>query len=141
MTSMTGHCLCGAVRFTAEDVDTSFHTCHCGMCRRWAGGPMFAATVGNVQFDGEENINVFDSSDWGQRGFCRRCGSKLFYRLKATGAHYLAVGTFDDADAFRLAGEIYVDHQPAGYRFAGDLHRMTEEQVLAQFMSPGTEPG
>ena len=36
MAEMTGKCLCSAVSFTADDVETDFETCHCGMCRRWA---------------------------------------------------------------------------------------------------------
>ncbi|WP_282100132.1 GFA family protein [Thauera aromatica] len=36
------------------------------------------------------------------RGFCRKCGSHLFYRLKK-GPHYvLAVGLFDDIKRWAL---------------------------------------
>lgn len=127
----TGHCLCGAVSFTAEDVETDIHTCHCSMCRRWAGGPGFAAGVGSVQFSGEELITRYDSSTWAERGFCSRCGSNLFYRLKDADHYILQMGTFDDQSPFKVSGEIYIDEKPAGYDLAGDHPRMTGEEFMA----------
>ncbi len=133
MTASTGGCLCGAVRFSAETVETHHHACHCGMCRRWSGGPLFAASTQAVSFEGSENIARYRSSDWAERGFCKTCGSNLFYYLKPADKYLMCVGTFDDPSAFRLIGEIYIDHKPAGYDFAGDLPKMTEAEVIAEF--------
>lgn len=132
----TGRCLCGAVQFSAEQVETHFHACHCGMCRRWSGGPLFAALASGVTFSGEEPA-TYASSEWAERGFCRRCGTNLFYRFKDGGQCVLCVGAFDDPTPFKLVGEIYVDHQPPGYRFAGELERRTEAEVVAKYMSGG----
>jgi len=139
MSSRNGKCLCGAVSVTAETVETHFHACHCSMCRRWAGGPVFVAPGEGVSFGGEENVAVYDSSKVAERGFCKSCGSNLFYRLKETGQYYLSVGIFDDPSSFVLKGEIYIDHKPDGYAFEGPHPRLTEEEFLAQFASP--EPG
>lgn len=133
MASSTGGCLCGQVRFTAEDVEYDYHVCHCGMCRRWASAPLFAAAVGKVEFESRDQMGIYDSSKWAERGFCKHCGSNLFYRLKSTGDHIMCVGAFDDPTPFKLVGEIYVDHQPEGYRFAGELTRMTEAETIAEF--------
>lgn len=127
----TGHCLCGAVTFDAADVQTEIHACHCGMCRRWSGGPAFAAGVGKVTFAGEENLSRFDSSEWAERGFCKRCGTNMFYRLKEADQYVLWVGTFDDQSPFTFAGEIYIDEKPPVYDFAGDHPRLTGEEFLA----------
>jgi hypothetical protein len=131
MASSTGQCLCGAVRFKAENAERHHHACHCGMCRRWSGGPVFAAPVASVSFQGEVHIGRFDSSEWAQRGFCRQCGSHLFYYLKHAKQYSICVGAFDEAAAFRLEREIFVDHKPPGYAFAGQLEKLTEEQVFA----------
>jgi hypothetical protein len=45
----------------------------------------------------------------------------------------MSVGAFDDAARFKLVGEIYIDHKPPGYDFAGDLPKQTEAEVLAKF--------
>jgi len=127
----SGRCLCGAVTFTARGVDGDIHSCHCGMCRRWTGGPAFAASVEGIAFAGDEHIARYDSSEWAERGFCKRCGTNLFYRLKDADHYVVWMGTFDDPTLFRLAGEIFVDDKPAGYDLAGDHPRLTGEQFLA----------
>lgn len=130
----TGKCLCGAVSFEAQDVETDIHSCHCSMCRKWNGSPAMAAEVGAVTFSGEENITRYDSSAWAERGFCAKCGTNLFYRLKGMDRYIMWVGAFDDAEAFKLVGEIYVDEKPSGYDFAGDHPRMTAEEFMASRM-------
>jgi hypothetical protein len=102
------------------------------MCRRWAGAPLFAAAAEGVQFDGADSLRTYSSSAWADRGFCASCGSSLFYRLKPTNQYLISVGCFDDATQFTLVREIFVDHQPAGYAFAGNLPRLTEAEVFAE---------
>jgi hypothetical protein len=127
----TGRCLCGAVTFTAHDVDLGMHVCHCSMCRMWAGGPTFSVACSRVEFRGEEHVTRFASSEWAERGFCDRCGSNLFYRLVQRDQYILQMGSFDDQAAFRVASEIYVDDKPVGYDLAGTHPRMTGEAFLA----------
>ncbi len=129
--SATGKCLCGAVTFTAEEVEKHVHACHCSMCRSWTGGPMQAARCDGVSFDGAEHIKTFQSSEWAERGFCSVCGSSLFYRMPETGMTMMALGAFDEQDQFDLAGEIFVDEKPAGYNFAGDHERLTAAEFMA----------
>ena len=43
---------------------------------------MLAMGTAAVDFTGASNIARYDSSEWAQRGFCRNCGSNLFYQLK-----------------------------------------------------------
>jgi hypothetical protein len=138
MPSGSGQCLCGAVRFTAKNVETHYHACHCGMCRRWAGGPVFSTIVSDVTFEGAENILRYDSSEWAERASCRRCGSNLFYYLKPAKQYMICVGAFDEPKNFVLAGEIFIDHKPDGYDFAGNLPQQTEAEVLAAF-APDTK--
>lgn len=127
----TGKCLCGKVTFTAENVDTHVHACHCSMCRHWSGGPLLAAQAGSVTFQGGEAIRRYDSSPWAERGFCAECGSSLFYRLKEADTYILCTGAFDDQSVFELAGEIYIDEKPPGYAFAGEHPRQTGEEFMA----------
>lgn len=133
-----GSCLCGAVKFTAEEVETHYHACHCGMCRRWSGGPFFAAHTGAVVFDDSESLARYPSSPWADRGFCNACGTTLFYFLKPTQTYMMSVGTFDDQTRFRLVREIFVDLKPEGYAFAGDHPRWTEAETLARLAPPET---
>ena len=136
MTSGTGKCLYGAVSFSAEGVDTHYHACHCGMCRRWSSGPLFAATTERVAFQGADSIATYESSEWAARGFCKRCGTSLFYHLKPTGQYMMSIGAFDDPTPFKLEGELFIDQKPAGYALVGDHERLTEAEVFAKYVKP-----
>jgi hypothetical protein len=130
---MNGRCVCGAVTFTAQRVETSHHVCHCGTCRRWSGGSgFFAAPSEGVSFASEAQLGRYDSSDWAQRGFCKRCGTTLFYFLKPSAAYLMSVGVFEDQSSFRLTREIFIDRKPDGYAFAGDHERWTEAETFAR---------
>ena len=126
-----GKCLCGEVRFEAEEVDAHIHSCHCSMCRNWSGVPLLAAAAKSVKFEGESSITRYDSSEWAERGFCSKCGSNLFYRLKEPDHYILCMGAFEDESAFELVGEIYVDEKPPGYNFAGEHPRQTGAEFMA----------
>ncbi len=135
MTSGKGRCLCGAVRITAQSVETRHHACHCRMCRRLVGGPYFAASAQGVSFEGGENITVYQSSEWAERGFCKVCGSNLFYHLKEPDLYSIAVGIFNKPTQFVLSGEYFIDNKPDGYDFTGDHPRQTEAEIMAEFTS------
>lgn len=74
---------------------------------------------------------VYDSSDWAERASCARCGSALFYRLKPTDEHFMALGAFDDQAGWEMAKEIFVDRRPGHYAFANRTTEMTEAEVIA----------
>lgn len=133
MTTRTGQCLCGAVRYEAEDVENKVGVCHCIMCQRWAGGPFVTTTADKVTFQGEKNLTRYQSSDWAERGFCRVCGSNLFYRVLKLDSHEMCIGSFDDKHGITMTGEIFIDRKPDAYAFAGDHARLTEAETLAKF--------
>jgi hypothetical protein len=136
---MRGGCLCGAVRFEAEPAEPHSDACHCEMCRRWVGGPFISVPVAReaLSWQGEDAIEVYRSSDWAERAFCRRCGSALYYHATVEGPQermfFLALGLFDEPDGLPLASEIYIDSKPAAYAFAGERKRMTKAEVEAMF--------
>jgi hypothetical protein len=133
MTSITGKCLCGAVRYSAATAENHHHACHCSMCRRWSGGPVLASSVSELKLEGEEHVTRYSSSPWAQRGFCRQCGSHLFYYLVPFEMYMMCVGTFDDTTPFVLASEIFIDEKPAGYAFAGEHPRLTGAEAVARY--------
>ncbi len=132
----TGTCLCGEVKISAKSMNTHVGACHCGMCRKWSGGPAMVFDCGaNVSFSGEEHIKVYNSSDWAERGFCNRCGSHLFYRLKENNQHFMPVGLFDQLDGIVFDHQVFIDAKPEYYDFANQTTNMTGEEVFAQFSS------
>ena len=137
MSTAGGQCLCGAVRFTVDSVNPEFYACHCNMCLRWCGGPFLSVTAAGLKFEETEQLMVFDSSDWAERGFCRVCGTNIFYHVKETDGYDVNTGTFDDASSFKMIGEIFVDQKPATYEFVGDHPRLTGAEAIERFSFSG----
>src|SRR5690554_1899348 len=128
---MKAKCLCGAVEVTAP-VQNEVGLCHCSICRRWSGGPMFAVHCGpDVTFSGETLVK-FQSSDWAERGFCATCGTHLFYHLLPNNEYILPAGLFQD-QPFTLSNEIFIDEKPAYYEFKNETEKLTGQQVFDMF--------
>jgi hypothetical protein len=135
MSVRSGQCLCGAVRFEAEEVETEFSACHCDMCQQWSSGPFFSTTAGKVRFTGEEHLTRFQSSAWAERGFCNNCGSNLFFRILKLPDYEMCIGAFDDRSGLVMTGEIFIDRKPDGYALAGKHPRLTEKEALEKYSS------
>lgn len=133
----TGRCLCGAVNLTIRTIDYNLGACHCDMCRRWGGGPFLAIDCGtDVQIDGGENVTVFSSSTWAERGFCSRCGTHLFYRLKESQQYVVPIGLLNDDPQVHFKGQIFIDEKPEYYSFANETENMTGAEVFAKYGAP-----
>ena len=129
--NQTGSCLCIAVRFTANTSNTKVGACHCGMCRKWGGGPYMEVNCGkDISFEGEDAISVYNSSDWAERGFCKQCGSHLFYRLKESQEHMVAVGLFDNQEHFVFESQVFIDKKPSFYSFSNKTKDMTGAELF-----------
>ncbi len=133
-TEHKGRCLCGAVSISATTRGHDVGACHCTMCRRWGGGPLFAIECGSgVQFDGAEHISTYQSSEWAERGFCGQCGTHLYYRLQLDGHYAIPVGLFDDDDRWNFTEQIFIDQKPAFYSFGEQTKQLTGEEVFAAY--------
>ena len=134
--TISGHCLCGAVSFKAEAAGHDVAVCHCGMCRRSAGGPMmFIDTEGTPVFEGADKIAIYQSSEWGERGFCSVCGSNLFWKAAGKDQYTFSAGALDDQSQLHLATEIYIEDKPAFYDFANDTLKQTGAEATAAFVA------
>jgi hypothetical protein len=100
---------------------------------------MFEDSCGtDVSFKGEENISVFNSSAWAERGFCNNCGSHLFYRLKESKQYHMPVGLFDEQKRLVFDHQVFIDEKPAFYAFANETSEMTGAEVFAKY-APSSE--
>lgn len=103
MTSYTGGCQCGAVRYAFEGPAAHVSVCHCRMCQKAVGGPFIVlVSVPIAAFRWTKAPPAsFRSSSTFAREFCPACGTPLTYR-KLAGEKYanLTVGSLDDPTAF-----------------------------------------
>ncbi len=132
---ITGQCLCGAVAFTGTPCpDNGISVCHCGQCRRWGSGPfMSIGFADGVTLTKSEGLVWYVSSDHGERGFCRHCGSALFWREARVERDWdVSVGTLAEGHGQRIVEHIWIDDKPEFYDFADDAPRKTAAQCLAE---------
>lgn len=132
--ALSGACLCGAVSITIAPKERHFDACHCTMCRRWGGSPAMTINATHaMNILNEDAIGVYQSSDWAERGFCKTCGTHLFWRLRDQSFCTVPAGLFGGLEDFDFTLEIYVDEKPSNYSFAGNRKMMTRSEVEALF--------
>ena len=91
-----GSCLCQAVQFSFTDAPRFVADCVCESCRR-AHGATAVCWVGvlNAQFSldaGADSLKWYASSAESERGFCKTCGTRMFFRsTKWPGEIHMAV--------------------------------------------------
>ncbi|MFW1676926.1 GFA family protein [Pontibacter sp. JAM-7] len=129
----SGNCLCGAVTVEAASMSTDIASCHCNICRKWGGGPLMAVDCATeVTIKGQDSIKVFATSDWAERGFCAKCGTHLFFRLKESGQYIIPVGLFDQQAPLHFGLQIFVDEKPDYYAFGNPTSNLTGAEFFAQ---------
>ncbi|BDA84444.1 aldehyde-activating protein [Aureimonas sp. SA4125] len=136
--SLSGGCLCGSVRFTATVAAHEFAACHCSICRRWSGGVFLAVDCASLTIENDEGLGIYRSSDYGERGFCKTCGSNLIWRMQDGSAAVVSFQALDEPSGFTFASEIFVDEKPDVYAFANPTKKMTGAEFIAAFAGEGT---
>jgi hypothetical protein len=113
-----GSCLCGGVRYRAQHPVRSASHCYCTMCQKQhgaaAGSYANVASAGFVIEAGAELVTEYASSDHGRRGFCRVCGSTLFWRSTSTPQRIaVTLGTLEPAYVGPVEHELHTDTKPS----------------------------
>lgn len=130
----SGTCLCGAVKIAARNMSTEAGACHCTTCRKWGGGPFMALDCGSdVTFTGEKYIASFASSQWAERGFCKQCGTHLFYKMTESKQYFMPVGLFDEEATLVFDHQVFIDEKPAYYSFSNKTSDLTGPELFAKF--------
>ncbi|MBG88526.1 MAG: aldehyde-activating protein [Verrucomicrobiales bacterium] len=128
--SIQGICLCGKVKVELDHEPETFTICHCDSCRRFSGGVAMSFHRGaDLEFDPEQvGRFTLEDSPWSERGFCKTCGTNLFYRLKKSNDYFLYLGLFGDQIHPRFDSQEYIDHKPDFYHFAEETKTTTEAE-------------
>lgn len=108
-----GSCLCGDVQYELDGPFEVMSHCQCSMCRRHHGAAFATfVTVPLASFrwiGGESALSTYQSSAYGKRTFCSKCGSVMPTVEPDTGIVFCPAGNLD--------GEHGIQAQ--GHRFAG----------------------
>ena len=123
MAEKTGGCLCGGVRYRVAGPLRPIIYCHCGQCRRTSGHFVAATSAATdaLEIVAGESLAWFASSEYASRGFCRICGSSLFWRPNGRNDISIMAGSLDDSDGLEPAEHIYVGDKGEYYELTDGL--------------------
>ena len=107
--TLTGGCLCGAVRFTVTGPVEPPFACHCRDCQRQSGNYWAAITVPRAQVEITGEAGWISISPLARRGFCPRCGGYLFWEPVDGASIDIGFGNLDDPGGMRLAAHLWCD--------------------------------
>lgn len=126
--TLTGRCLCGAIRYEVRGTPRRMVYCHCEHCRR-ASGSSFATNVLVDPDDlsvvaGAEHIGTYESRPGKLRHFCTVCGSPLYNRMAdGSGLVPVRAGTLDGDPGIRPSRHIWYRSRAPWVRVADGLPR------------------
>ncbi len=125
--AQSGGCLCGAVRFTVDGPLREVVFCHCSQCRRQTG--LYYASTNAARADitiaGEAEISWYASSEHGRRGFCRHCGSALFWCYAGEEEMSIQAGAFDQPSGLTPGYHIFTESKADFYTIGDGLEQFS----------------
>ena len=123
---LSGGCLCGAARFTLPAPMGPVTACHCSQCRKLSGhySASFDVAESHVDWAGKDTVSEYATPGSGQRGFCSRCGSSLYFRA-ADGAFSAEAGVIASPTGGRLAEHIFTAYRGDYYDLDDGLPQRT----------------
>lgn len=133
---LTGHCLCGTVRYEIRGEPVAMMYCHCEECRRATGSSLntsvFVRTDDFHVVAGEAAVSFHETSPDNRRHYCNRCGSPLFkHFVEPAGLLTVRAGTLDGDPGVRPRGHIWVSEKAPWFEISDGLPQF-ERGVEAQ---------
>ena len=121
--TLTGSCLCGAVRYAITGPVRDVVICHCAMCRKTHGhvGAYTQAPRTALSLNESRGLEWYRSSPSARRGFCGECGGTLFWERDGADVISIAAGTLDPPTGLKTVQQIYVRHAGDYYAIPDDI--------------------
>lgn len=137
MTTVSGGCQCGAVRFTVEGELGEASICHCRMCQKATGGlfgPYVGAPYDSVRWT-RGAPSHFQSSNKVRRGFCAQCGTPLTFEYGDRSIS-LAIGALDKPHEVTLTEQLASPERLADFEALANLpEHPTDEPRAAAYLA------
>ena len=121
VTSATGGCACGAVRYRVEGPLRDIVACHCESCRRQSGHYVAATSCLREHITITGDVSWWAANEGHKRGFCAICGSLLFWDADGNAGLSIFAGSLDTPTGLKLIGHIYASEKADYYEITDNL--------------------
>lgn len=142
---LTGHCLCGQVRYEIEAKIGPITYCHCTQCRR-ANGTAFTANAPvrpkNFRIvSGAALITEYESSPSKFRAFCSKCGSPVYSRRTTEpDTVRIRLGTLDGDPGKRAVAHGWVGSKAPWFEITDQLPQFEDGNITADELKRRSSP-
>ena len=125
--TITGGCVCGAVRYQVNGPLRPVIACHCEQCRRFSGHFVAATATRKQHFQWlqDSGLKWYSYLSGYRQGFCAVCGSSLFFEDENGERISIAAGSLDEPQGLVIAAHIFAAEQ-------GDYYALCEDVPVSQ---------
>ena len=108
--SLKASCLCGGIQLRTQGYHRDVQNCHCMQCMKTHGHYAAYTNVQekNVKFFKKKTLKWFKSSKRARRGFCKKCGASLFFKVISSNNISIAAGMFNGPTKLNTKMNIFV---------------------------------
>jgi len=132
---MTGSCLCGAIKYQVDKLESHMAHCHCSMCRKFHGAAF--STFGEATSDhfkwlqGEERLKSYTAKNGSVRQFCEHCGSSMTFSASKKNTHIIefALATLDNEIDVKPDAHVFVESKVNWIDIKDDLPKFLKERT------------
>ncbi|WP_424992481.1 GFA family protein [Oceaniradius stylonematis] len=119
----TGGCHCGTVRYSVTGALRDVIYCHCTQCRKQTGHFVAATRILDdaLSITGADELTWYAASSDAKRGFCRHCGSLLFWKAEGSDMTSIMAGSLDLPTGLTASHHIFAADKGDYYELADGL--------------------
>ena len=102
--------------------------CHCIQCTKTHGNYAAYTSVleENITYISKNTLKWFVSSTKAKRGFCKKCGASIFFKVNNTVNISIAAGMFDKPTKLKTIRNIFVGNKSDFYKINEKLPKFNK---------------
>ena len=125
--SLKASCLCRGIQFKTNGYHRNIQNCHCIQCMKTHGN--FAAYTAlkdiNVKFITKRTLKWFKSSKKAQRGFCKKCGASILFKMNKSNIISISAGLFDKSLKLKTNRNIFTKNRLKYYSLDNNIPKFS----------------
>ena len=121
--TLNASCLCKGIDIKIKGEFRSIINCHCIQCAKTHGNYAAYTSVleENIIYKSKNTLKWFISSTKAKRGFCKTCGSSIFFKRFGSKAIHISAGLFKNPTKLKTASHIFTANMRDYYKISDNL--------------------